>query len=35
MPNQLIGYTFADRTGVVEFLSGQLGAPVRINFDAE
>lgn len=35
VPNAVIGYTFGDRTGLVEFFSGQDGITVRVTFDAE
>ena len=35
VPNALIGYTFGDRAGRVEFLSDQDGVTVRVSFDAE
>jgi uncharacterized protein YndB with AHSA1/START domain len=35
VPDQLIEYSFGDRTGVVEFLAGAQGVTVRVTFDAE
>ena len=35
VPNALIGYTFGDRQGLVEFLPAGGGVTVRITFDAE
>jgi uncharacterized protein YndB with AHSA1/START domain len=35
VPQQLIEYSFGDRTGVVEFLPGATGVTVRVTFDAE
>jgi uncharacterized protein YndB with AHSA1/START domain len=35
VPNELIEYSFADRTGVVEFVPGADGVTVRVTFDAE
>ena len=35
VPNQLIEYSFGDRTGVVEFLPGASGVTLRVTFDAE
>ena len=34
-PNELIEYSFGDRTGVVEFIAGENGTTVRVTFDAE
>ncbi|HUR59672.1 MAG TPA: SRPBCC family protein [Opitutaceae bacterium] len=33
--NELIEYSFGDRTGTVEFLPGSGGVTVRVTFDAE
>ncbi len=35
MPNELIAYSFGDRTGVVEFITGTNSVTVRVTFDAE
>lgn len=35
VPNELIEYSFGDRTGVVEFMVGEDGVTVRVTFDAE
>jgi uncharacterized protein YndB with AHSA1/START domain len=35
VPQQLIEYSFGDRTGTVEFLPGANGVKVRSTFDAE
>jgi uncharacterized protein YndB with AHSA1/START domain len=35
VPNELIEYSFGDRTGLVEFDSGANGVNVRVTFDAE
>ncbi len=35
VPNELIEYSFGDRTGLVEFNAGPEGATVRVTFDAE
>jgi uncharacterized protein YndB with AHSA1/START domain len=35
VPNELIEYTFGDRTGVVEFVPAGNGVMVRVTFDAE
>jgi uncharacterized protein YndB with AHSA1/START domain len=35
VPQKLIEYSFGDRTGVVEFVSGADGVTVRSTFDAE
>ena len=35
VPNELIEYSFGDRTGAVEFISGAGGVTVRVMFDAE
>lgn len=35
VPNELIEYSFGDRTGLVEFNAGPDGATVRVTFDAE
>jgi uncharacterized protein YndB with AHSA1/START domain len=35
VPNELIEYTFGDRVGVVEFVTGANGVTVRVTFDAE
>ena len=35
VPHQLIGYSFGDRSGEVEFLQGPNGVTVRSTFDAE
>ena len=35
VPNELIEYSFGDRTGVVEFAPGANGVTVRVTFDAE
>jgi uncharacterized protein YndB with AHSA1/START domain len=35
VPNELIEYSFGDRTGAVEFLTGVNGVTVRVTFDAE
>ena len=35
VPNQLIEYSFGDRTGVVAFEPGPNGVTVRVRFDAE
>jgi uncharacterized protein YndB with AHSA1/START domain len=35
VPNELIEYSFGDRTGVVEFAPGASGVTVRVTFDAE
>lgn len=35
VPNELIEYSFGDRTSVVEFAPGASGVTVRIAFDAE
>ena len=35
VPNELIEYSFGDRTAVVEFVTGVNGVTVRVTFDAE
>ena len=35
VPNELIEYSFAGRTGAVEFATGANGVTVRVTFDAE
>lgn len=35
IPNQLIEYSFGDRTGIIEFIPGADGVTVRVTFDAE
>jgi len=35
VPHEWIEYAFGDRTGVVEFVSGENGVTVRVTFDAE
>lgn len=35
VPNELIAYSFGDRTGTVEFVDGPDGVAVRVTFDAE
>ena len=35
VPQNLIEYSFGDRTGTVEFLNGEQGVTVRSTFDAE
>lgn len=35
VPNKLIEYSFGDRTGAVEFVTGANGITVRVTFDAE
>ena len=35
VPNEWIGYSFGDRTGDVEFITGNNGVTVRVTFDAE
>jgi len=35
VPNELIEYSFGDRTGAVEFLTSADGVTVRVTFDAE
>ncbi len=35
VPHELIEYSFGDRAGVVEFLTGAQGVTVRSTFDAE
>jgi uncharacterized protein YndB with AHSA1/START domain len=35
VPNEFIEYTFGDRTGVVEFVTGENGVTVRVTFEAE
>lgn len=35
VPHELIGYSFGDRAGVVEFEPGANGVAVRVTFDAE
>lgn len=35
VPDELIEYSFGDRTGVVEFMPEQNGIRVRVTFDAE
>jgi uncharacterized protein YndB with AHSA1/START domain len=35
LPKELIEYSFGDRTGTVEFLTGAIGVTVRVTFDAE
>jgi uncharacterized protein YndB with AHSA1/START domain len=35
VPNELIEYSFGDRTGVVEFIAGARGVTVSVTFDAE
>jgi uncharacterized protein YndB with AHSA1/START domain len=35
VPNELIEYSFGDRTGTVEFMTGANGVTVRVTFDAE
>jgi uncharacterized protein YndB with AHSA1/START domain len=35
VPNELIEYSFGDRSGVVEFHAGANGVTVRVTFDAE
>lgn len=35
VPNELIEYSFGERTAVVEFVTGANGVTVRVTFDAE
>jgi len=35
LPMKLIGYTFGDRDGVVEFIPEQRSVKIRVTFDAE
>jgi uncharacterized protein YndB with AHSA1/START domain len=35
VPNELIEYSFGDRTCAVEFVPGSSGVTVRVTFDAE
>ncbi|MFH2211184.1 MAG: SRPBCC family protein [Pseudomonadota bacterium] len=35
VPNELIEYSFGDRTGAVEFIAGANDVTVRVTFDAE
>jgi uncharacterized protein YndB with AHSA1/START domain len=35
VPNELIEYSFGDRTGTVEFMTGTNGVTVRVAFDSE
>ncbi len=35
VPGELIEYSFGDRTGAVEFVTGENGVTVRVRFDAE
>jgi uncharacterized protein YndB with AHSA1/START domain len=35
VPLERIGYTFGDRTCIVEFIAGESGVTVRVTFDAE
>lgn len=35
VPNELIEYSFGDRTGLVEFETGSEGVTIRVTFDAE
>ncbi len=35
VPDQLIEYSFGDRTGTVEFITGADGVTIRVTFDAE
>ena len=35
VPDKLIEYSFGDRVGVVEFVTGANGVTVRVTFDAE
>jgi uncharacterized protein YndB with AHSA1/START domain len=35
VPNELIGYSFGERLGLVEFNAGSNGVTVRVTFDAE
>lgn len=35
VPNELIEYSFGDRSGAVEFVAGERGVTVRVTFDAE
>jgi uncharacterized protein YndB with AHSA1/START domain len=35
VPDELIEYSFGDRTGIVEFVPGANGVTVRVTFDAE
>jgi uncharacterized protein YndB with AHSA1/START domain len=35
VPEELIEYSFGDRTGAVQFLPGQNGVTVRVTFEAE
>ncbi|TAL66216.1 MAG: ATPase [Burkholderiaceae bacterium] len=35
VPDKLIEYSFGDRAGVVEFVTGANGVTVRVTFDAE
>jgi uncharacterized protein YndB with AHSA1/START domain len=35
VPNELIGYSFGERVGLVEFNAGSNGVTVRVTFDAE
>jgi uncharacterized protein YndB with AHSA1/START domain len=35
VPNELIEYSFGDRSGAVEFTAGDKGVTVRVTFDAE
>ena len=35
VPEELIEYSFGDRTAAVEFMAGENGVTVRVSFDAE
>ena len=35
VPNELIEYSFGERTGTAEFITGANGVTVRVTFDAE
>lgn len=35
VPNELIEYSFGERAGAVEFVTGEHGVTVRVTFDAE
>jgi uncharacterized protein YndB with AHSA1/START domain len=35
VPNELLEYSFGDRTGTVEFVPSENGVTVRVTFDAE
>ena len=35
VPNELVEYSFGERTAVIEFTAGDSGVTVRVSFDAE